>query len=275
MSVLFENVTLGPLIDQASDFVKQKFLEDEKKSEEDFLKAWDTYLSIPPFRINDNIFDIYSPESKNDITDDVLTVVRYMTQYMLILAFDAMKIDLQDPNVVMEPEVGNIGTPGRIAKMWTGKTLNDATELMCGRWNKAPRLARFPNTHSRKIPITKRVDLNAVCSHHAAIFSSMYSEDSYALISYIPDKFELGISKLQRYTDYVARRGWLQEDLAKALYDGISKIAETDSVYIRLYRIVHSCEKNRGAQSHEGSFTTEYYGGAFEDPALRNEVKNC
>jgi GTP cyclohydrolase I len=184
-----------------------------------------------------------------------------------------MKINLDDPNTTEEINEGNIGTPGRLAKMWVGSGLDDSTELLSGRWTKPPRIANFPNDHNQKLPITKRVDLVSCCSHHIAPFSSFFREDAYAIVSYIPNEKVLGISKLQRVVDWIARRGWLQESLTKKIYDIISEVAETESVYVKLVDISHTCESLRGSQTRDGAFTTEYYGGEFNDPDIRREVR--
>jgi GTP cyclohydrolase I len=254
------------LTDELTEFLLRRY-----EGESPLNEALDAYLSLPVFNINENIYDKIENTSLT-YNKDVHRIMRLITQFYLTKTFAAMKIDLEDPNVEEVLSDGNIGTPGRIAKMWVGANNKDDSEMMSGRWAKKPRMAAFPNTHKQRLPITKRVDLNAVCSHHAAIFSSFYRPDAYAVVSYIPDEKVLGISKLQRVVDWVARRGWLQEDLTQAIYNEISKVAETESVYVKLNNIVHSCERNRGAQSCDGAFTTEYYGGAFEDPELRKQV---
>jgi len=250
----------------------------KKYSKKYFEEAWKEYQKIKAFKINENIFET-NPDIK--YTKEVQHIVKLCTTYYLTAAFSAMKIDLTDPNVLRDKKKGNIGTPGRIAKMWVGANLSDDTELLSGRWIKSPRLASFPEDDGSDfgyplttgIPITKRVDIVAVCSHHTAPFSSMFRPDAYALISYIPDGKMLGISKLQRITDYVARRGWLQEDLTKALYKEVADAAGTPNVYVRLYNIVHNCEFLRGAQSKDGCFTSEYYGGSFKThPKIRQQV---
>jgi len=184
-----------------------------------------------------------------------------------------MKIDLYDPNVTEDYDTGNIGTPGRVAKLWTGKDIHDDDELLCGRWTVPPRYASFPNKVPNKIPITKKIDLIGVCSHHIAPFSSTFREDGVAIVSYIPNNLSVGISKLQRIVDWVAKRGWLQEDLTKAIFDEVSKAADTPSVYVGLLNIEHSCESIRGANSKNGSFTTEYYEGEFMDVDVRESMK--
>jgi GTP cyclohydrolase I len=233
-----------------------------------FEEAFDMYVLLPEFDLNQNILD----HTKN-YNDDIQQIVRLVTQYYLTLTFKAMKINLSDPNTMEEVNDGNIGTPGRLAKMWVGSGLDDSTELLSGRWTKPPRMVSFPNTHKQRLPITKRVDLVSCCSHHIAPFSSFFREDAYAIVSYIPDKKVLGISKLQRVVDWIGRRGWLQEDLCRVIFEEISKVAETESVYVKLVNISHTCESLRGSQTQDGAFTTEYYGGEFKDPDIRREIR--
>ncbi len=248
---------------ELSTFVKTRY-----RGTMDFEAAFKAYLELPNFNLNENINTVTGVFDK-----DLQEIVRLSTQFYLTKTFNAMKINLDDPNTQEDSTDGNIGTPGRLAKMWVGSNLDDDAELLSGRWTKPPRIASFPNTHTKRIPITKRVDLVSCCSHHIAPFSSFFRDDAYAIVSYIPDKKVLGISKLPRTIDWLARRGWLQEDLTKAIYDEISEIAETESVYVKLANISHTCESLRGSQTQDGAFTTEYYGGAFENKDVRNQVK--
>jgi len=247
----------------------QEFVEQRYRGTRAFEDAWSIYEELPTFKLNENIY-----ENVKEFDDDVQLIVRLVTQYYLTAAFKAMKIDLNDPNTMEELSCGNIGTPGRVAKMWVGSNSSDDAELLSGRWSKPPRIASFPNTHKQKLPITKRVDLVAVCSHHIAPFSTFFRDDAYAIVSYIPDKKVLGISKLQRVVDWIARRGWLQEDLTQEIFKAVSTAAETESVYVKLANVSHTCESLRGSQAKDGSFTTEYYGGEFNDPEIRREVRD-
>jgi len=244
-------------------YIKEKFI----KKYKNFNKYWNEYESLEDFKINQNVSEV------GGISEEAHYIMRLATSYHLTQAFKAMRIDLSDPNVEEDLESGNIGTPGRIAKMWCGANLHDDRELLSGRWSNMPRLARFPNTHLERYPITKRIDLTAVCSHHAAPFSTTFREDAYAIISYIPNEWVLGISKLQRVADNIAQRGWLQEELTQELYKVISKVAETDSVYVKLVNVVHTCESLRGAKSKDGAFTSEYYGGDFAQAEVRRAIQ--
>ena len=241
-------------------------------NEEKFSSVWDTYRQLDSFKISENLYEVF-PYLDYKTGELIQKIARYTTEFFITKAFVANKIDLNDPNVKQDLIEGNIGTPGRIAKMWTGANISDDSELMCGRWTKMPRIATFPNEDKEKpIPITKKVTINAVCSHHTAIFSTEWNSESYAIISYIPDEYVLGISKLQRLTDWVARRGWLQEELTKELYKKVSEAARTENVYVKLVNLVHSCELNRGSKTHSAGFTTEYFGGVFNNPEYRKIV---
>ena len=176
-------------------------------------------------------------------------------------------LDLTDPNIAVNA-LGK-GTPGRIAKTWTGNDAEDTTELLSGRWNKEPALSVFPND-GIDFEVVKKVDIVAVCSHHFLPFSTL-NEDSYAIIRYIPRERVLGISKLQRFTNWAARRGWLQEDLTRYLGETIKRIAKTPDVKVELVNLVHSCEKFRGAEAHKGSLTTVYTSGIYK---TNNEISS-
>lgn len=229
------------------------------------------YIRLKDFKISENVF-----ETDQDIDDDTHYVMRLVTQFYLAKAFGAMKVNMDDPNVMEEVSGGNIGTPGRIAKVWCGANTNDDTELLGGRWAKEVRLAAFPSKPSdKKKPIIKMMDLNAVCSHHFLPFSSKLKANSKIVVAYIPDEIVLGISKLPRVVRQLSQRGWLQEDLTFAIYDRIVKSAQTESVYVGLYNVVHTCEATRGANTADGGFTSLEWGGKFNDPEMRKVVENA
>ena len=244
---------------------KRKF---PNSTQDEFLKNIEKYNKLKAFPANGNIF-----ESGQNMTPEVHYLMRLLTQWYLTKAFESALIDMNDSNVQELLGDGNIGTPARLAKCWLGSSIDDDSEMGSGRFMKPVRLAKFPN-NGNSIPITKRISIVSNCSHHLAPFSTLFDEDSYAIVSYIPDEFVLGISKLQRLADYVCRRFWLQEDLTKALYEEVSKAAETEDVYVGLFNVKHTCEWLRGAKNPEGGFTSEFYSGAFEDSNLREQIKN-
>lgn len=222
---------------------------------------------IKPFKVGGNVF-----EDSDGIDDPTLFVMRWVAGIKFEEVLDILKFDLSDSNLVQDLSVGNIGTAQRWTKTVTGSNVEDDSEIMCGRYTKRPRLATFPNKDAVSIPITKRVDIASTCSHHFLPYGSLLRDDSYAIISYVPNEFVLGISKLQRLADWVARRPTIQEDLVKTLWKAVSEAAQTEDVYVGLFNARHTCEYLRGSQSHDGAFTTEYYKGKFESPELRKQV---
>lgn len=241
-----------------------KWVKNRMGDEEAFAAGLKEYNGITDFKISENVF-----ENSTGITLNGHKFMRLVAQFHMELVFRAMKIDMTDANVA-----GEKGTPYRFIKMYCGADLEDDTELLSGRWTKKPRIASFPNEHNQKFAITKRVDVVSVCSHHTAPFSTMFRDDAYAIISYIPEDEILGISKLQRIVDWVSRRGHLQEGLTQMIYEEVCDAAKTKNVYVKLVNVMHTCESLRGSQSKDGSFTSEYYGGEFNDLEKRKEVQN-
>lgn len=259
------------------EFVKNHyFAKFPDQTEEEFEANWALYEKLPAFGASENIYEVlandrnqykldYSDEEWNYIKADPIKpevhwIMRTCTQYHLTKAFEAMKVNLQDPNIA-EQQL-NKGTPGRIAKLWVGQDPDDTTELGSGRWNREPTLSVFPNEAGTDSIIVKKVDVVSNCSHHFLPFSTL--DGGKAIIAYKPKEKILGISKLQRYVTWCARRFFLQESLTEYLGKTIQKIAKTEDVYIRLEGIVHGCEKFRGTNTKNGSLDTEFRGGYFK-----------
>ena len=206
----------------------------------DSLRAWkaaDSYINLKKFRADGNIF-----ESGQTIDSDTHRVIRLVTEHYIKKAFDAMLIK-EDENTKE--------TPRRIAKVWCGDSLHCDTELGGGRFSKPVRLPKFPFAGKRGW-IEKEVRLISTCSHHLLPFTGK------AIIRYLPDKFVLGISKLQRLTNYVANRFYLQEDLTLALHNLIMEAAEVSYSDVEVKIIAeHSCETARGVKNIDCPFITE------------------
>ena len=244
----------------------------EEQSEENYK----LYEKIPAFKASENIHefldqnaDLYKKDLRDEedrfikseeVKPEIHWLVRCVATYYMTKTLEAMKIDLNDPNIAENALLK--GTAGRWVKMFTGNDLEDTTELGSGRWNKEPYISVFPNEGHTGV-IWKKVDLVSCCSHHLLPFSSL--DGGKAIIGYKPSDRVIGISKLGRLTSWIARRPYLQESLVDVLGKTVQKIAKTSDVYVKLEGIVHGCEKFRGISSHEGSLTTEFKGGIFAD----------
>ena len=259
-------------------FVKDMYLK-KFGTLDTFDENFSLYQKLPIFKACENIHEKLTDytKSRDELVDnenefvadksikpEIHWIMRSLTQYYITQAFEAMKIDLTDPNISVNA-LGK-GTPGRIAKMWCGNDPEDTTELLSGRWNKEPALSIFPND-GLEDAVEKQVDVIAVCSHHFLPFSTL--NGGKGVIKYIPKDRVLGISKLQRFVNWASRRGWLQEDLTNYIGNTIKRIAQTEDVYVRLEGLVHGCEKYRGANSHDGNLTTEFKSGVFKQNKSR------
>ena len=143
----------------AINFVKERY-KNKFGSLDDFDKYYQKYQEIPIFKANQNY---YQKNLKSNISSDIENnfvsepedldckthwIMRMFTQFYLTKAFECMKVDLVDDNIV-ESALGK-GTPGRIAKMWVGDSPEDTSELGSGRWNKQPYISIFPNEDNNK-----------------------------------------------------------------------------------------------------------------------------
>lgn len=263
-------------------WVKQTYIE-KFGSSKDFNKNLKLALNLPNFKASENFHEILTDYNKNQeelidneseyllgssLNPKVHWILRMLATYQMHQAFHCMKIDQTDPNVNINA-LGK-GTPGRIVKMWMGNDPEDTSELLSGRWNKEPALSVFPNdgstTGGEKVtyPVTKQVDVVAVCSHHFLPFSSL-EPNARVKITYIPKDHLIGISKLQRFTNWASKRGWLQEDLCSYIGTTIKRISDSDDVMVEMYELVHGCEKFRGSASKNGNLTTVYKSGVFKE----------
>ena len=267
--------------EKAKEWVRQTYIEkfgNDLDFESNFKKA----IELDCFKACENIHEKltnYNQETDSllDIENEYLEgesfpvklhwILRALATYNMHQVFHAMRIDQTDPNININSLLK--GTAGRIVKLWMGADPEDTTELLSGRWNKEPALSVFPNDGSTtggeivNYPIEKQVDVVAVCSHHFLPFSS-FEPNARVKITYIPRDKLIGISKLQRFTNWASKRGWLQEDLCSYLGRTIKRISGSEDVMIEMVGLVHGCERYRGASSKDGNLTTTYKSGIFK-----------
>ena len=240
----------------------------------DFDKAWSNFLKIPTFPALGNINDMY----EMDLDEETHYVMRLVATWHINNALKALKFDTtNDPNLKKDDSIGNIGTAGRIAKIWAGNGLDSENirEYGAGRFTKEPRLAAFPASEKEKNkPVTVTIEnagIGSVCSHHFLPFSVTNDKNSKIVVSYIPKNKVLGLSKITRFVEWCLNRPSLQEEVTDLIHEKIKTIAETDDVYVGLLNIVHTCETTRGSKQYSTT-TTENYSGAYENSDLRDSI---
>ena len=169
---------------------------------------------------------------------------------------DCLVIDREnDPN--------SIDTPRRLAKMYI-------LETMSGRYNEAPKVTAFPNTHTQRTDgynglLVVRSELRSLCSHHHQPVTGV------AYIGIIPKGDVIGLSKYTRLAQFAAKRGTLQEELAADIAELIQTHSGSEDVAVYI-EAEHGCCTNRGIMAHNSTTQTTVLKGEFmTDPAVRKE----
>ncbi len=153
------------------------------------------------------------------------------------------------------------GTPGRVADMYEeifsgiGKDPSKELESM------------FDEGHD-EIILVKDIPFYSVCEHHMVPFIGK------AHIAYVPNKSGkiIGLSKLVRVLDIVAKRLQIQERLTSIVADTIMKEIKPRGVLV-VIEAEHLCMSMRGVKKPGTITVTSVVRGLFrENPASRAEA---
>ncbi len=150
-------------------------------------------------------------------------------------------------------------TPMRAAKaMWfaTSGYRTDSAEVI--------RQAIFEYAGSRMI-IVKDIEFYSLCEHHILPFFGKIS------IGYIPNSNMVGLSKLARLVNVIARKLQVQERLTAEVCKAVMDTLDAKGAIV-VCNGEHLCMKMRGVEKQHSTTTTTDYLGEFEtNPDLRNE----
>lgn len=154
---------------------------------------------------------------------------------------------------------GLVKTPMRAAKaMWfaTQGYRQSPEEIL--------RQAVFEYAGSR-IVVVKNIEFYSFCEHHILPFFGTVS------IGYIPDGNMIGLSKLPRLVNAIARKLQVQERLTAEICSVVASTLSTKGVIVTC-NASHLCMQMRGVEKQMSSTDTIDYNGAFADDAsLRQE----
>jgi GTP cyclohydrolase I len=122
----------------------------------------------------------------------------------------------------------------------------------------------FPARYEEMV-ISKHNTCFGMCPHH--LLPVVYRVS----VAYLPHERVLGVSKLSRMVQLLARRPVLQEDLTHELAEILHERLETrgSAAYVEG---LHMCMAARGIEAHEARVVTSAVRGVFRDqPATRQE----
>ena len=155
---------------------------------------------------------------------------------------------------------GLLDTPSRVARAFT--------EWFAGYGeDPAEHLARtFEEVSGYDEPVLLRgIPFHSYCEHHMAPITGL------AHIGYMPAERIVGLSKLARVVDCIARRLQVQERMTAEIAAVIDQVLQPRGVAV-VIEAEHACMSTRGVRKHDISTTTSRMLGVFkQDPMLRNE----
>lgn len=154
---------------------------------------------------------------------------------------------------------GLVKTPMRAAKaLWF------STQGYRQRPSDILRQAIFSYSGSQMI-VVKDIEFYSICEHHILPFFGTVS------IGYIPNGNMIGLSKLPRLVNAIARKLQVQERLTAAICREVYGTLSAKGVIV-VCNARHLCMQMRGVEKQEASTDTiDYLGDFAADPSLRAE----
>ncbi len=162
---------------------------------------------------------------------------------------------------------GLVDTPARVAKMYEEvfegmNYTNDELAEMFGKTFEEEEAGRVGD-----MVFVKDIEVFSYCEHHMAL---MY--DMKVSVAYIPKDKVIGLSKIARIADMVAKRLQLQERIGSDIAYVVGKACGTDDVAV-IIEANHSCMTARGIKKPGAKTITTTFRGQFEtDTNLQNKV---
>lgn len=154
---------------------------------------------------------------------------------------------------------GLLGTPRRIADMYE--------ELFSGlREDPLPLLTvGFEEEKHKEMVVVKDIPFASVCEHHLMVFHGL------AHVGYIPDGRIVGISKIARLVEILARRPQVQERLTSQIADLLMEGLHPRGAAV-VIEATHLCMTVRGVKKPGSKIVTSATRGIFrENPSTRAE----
>jgi GTP cyclohydrolase I len=154
---------------------------------------------------------------------------------------------------------GLLETPDRVARMYA--------EIFAGlHLDPAVHLQKTFTQQADEMVLVKDIEFASCCEHHLLPFTGK------AHVGYVPDGQVVGLSKLARVVDVVARRPQVQERMTEALADLIMTELNPRGVGV-IVEASHSCMTIRGVRKPGSMTITSAVRGLFKaNPATRAEL---
>ena len=156
---------------------------------------------------------------------------------------------------------GLVETPARVARMYA--------ELFSGlREDPRVHLRKFFSEEYDEVVLVRDISFNSMCEHHMLPFMGQ------AHIGYVPDGRVIGLSKLARVVETVARRPQVQERMTETIANLLLEELQAKGVAV-VIEATHTCMTVRGIRKPGSLCVTSAMKGIFRSNlSSRSEVMN-
>jgi GTP cyclohydrolase IA len=122
--------------------------------------------------------------------------------------------------------------------------------------DKAPELVLFEVPEGDQEVEVREIEVHSMCEHH------LLSIQGHARVAYRPQGRVLGLSKVHRLVDYLARRPILQERLTSEIADALQRALHIEDVEVEI-SAKHGCVSCRGVGHAASSMVTRVGRGRY------------
>lgn len=187
------------------------------------------------------------------LNDDekILRIKKYFTKIMQTLGLDILDDSLKN-------------TPNRVSKMYVKEIFSGLN----AKFN-IQNISLFKNKYNfKEMLVQKNILLYSTCEHH---FLPIIGK---ANIGYIPNKYIVGLSKINRIVNYFSRRPQVQERLTIQIVNFLEKTLKTKNIACTI-NAKHFCITIRGIKDYCSTTYTSEFRGLFKNNInIRNEFYN-
>lgn len=145
-------------------------------------------------------------------------------------------------------------TPERVARLYSN--------LFVG-YGPKPEITRFKNKKEVDDIQVRKCDFISFCPHHVVPYGGV------VYVGYLPNKWLIGMDKIDLIVDYCAGRLLIQEDLCHDIANFLMECFEPKGVIVQAYAI-HYCALCKG---NNGTFASSAVRGVMKgNPHMKQEV---
>ena len=174
-----------------------------------------------------------TPSEPNQLSDEekIQKIKKNFTEIMQTLGLDLSNESLKN-------------SPDRVAKMYVKELFSGLNE------ENFPKISVVENEMKYdQMIVVKDIGVMSTCEHHFVTIHGV------ATVAYIPNKRVIGLSKINRITQFFSKRPQVQERLTKQITDCLEQVLDTKNVAVHI-DAKHYCVVSRGIEDINSTTST-------------------